>query len=293
MDASYEASPLITGLRIEELFGLYTYKLPQRSAFSNAVILYGDNGVGKSTILRLAFHLLSPEDGKNHRSTLYKTAFKRFEIDLATGITLAAARDDADDPRILNLSIREGEKILAFWPFRPRAEREAQGEYAYDVVVDDQGELRRVPRRLRRAARPPGVAFGESAYLHLLREVTPVAFILNAERRLDSDSVSDPSDEMELRRFIRLDEPRRISDLVVRSRSIALSQALAAAARWIQSKAVQSANQGSTNVHAVYVNVLTSNGADVASESSSAGRHSEAFRQVGTNPEKDREFCEI
>mgnify|MGYP001596305897 CR=1 FL=1 len=50
---------LISAIRIEKLFGLYTYDIPQDGELSNAAILYGDNGVGKSTVLRLVFHLLS------------------------------------------------------------------------------------------------------------------------------------------------------------------------------------------------------------------------------------------
>jgi AAA domain, putative AbiEii toxin, Type IV TA system len=51
-------------------------------------------------------------------------------------------------------------------------------------------------------------------------------------------------------------EPKRIHDLVVKSREIALSQALSTAARWISNKAIHGANQGSMNVHSVYGNVL-------------------------------------
>jgi predicted ATP-dependent endonuclease of OLD family len=81
-------------------------------------------------------------------------------------------------------------------------------------------------------------------------------FILNADRRLDSDSVADPSDEVELRRVMHYGEPTRINELVVRSREIALSQALGAAARWISQKAVLGTNQGSMNVHSAYGDVL-------------------------------------
>jgi hypothetical protein len=81
-------------------------------------------------------------------------------------------------------------------------------------------------------------------------------FILNADRRLDSDAVADPSDEMELRKVMHFGEPKRINELVVRSREIALSQALGAAGRWVSQKAVKGANQGSMNVHSVYIAVL-------------------------------------
>jgi hypothetical protein len=79
---------------------------------------------------------------------------------------------------------------------------------------------------------------------------------LNAERRLNSDSVADPSDEIELRRFMRYDEPKHLNELVARSREIALSQALSAAALWISKKAVLGTNQGAMNVHSVYTDVL-------------------------------------
>jgi len=81
-------------------------------------------------------------------------------------------------------------------------------------------------------------------------------FILNADRRLDSDAVADPSDEMELRRVMQYDVPKRINELVVRSREIALSQAMSAASNWISKNAVMGANKGTMNVHTVYVDVL-------------------------------------
>ncbi|WP_298431557.1 ATP-binding protein [Ottowia sp.] len=101
-----------------------------------------------------------------------------------------------------------------------------------------------------------GVPRGEQAYLDALKRNVPTLFILNADRRLDSDSVADPSDEVELRRTMQFGEPKRINELVVRSREIALSQALGAAARWIGRKAVIGTNQGSMNVHSVYGAVL-------------------------------------
>lgn len=97
---------------------------------------------------------------------------------------------------------------------------------------------------------------GEESFLATLRESSPVMFSLNADRRLESDAVPDPSDEIELRRLMHLEDAKSINDLVVRSREIALSQALSSAARWISRKAVLGTNQGSMNVHTVYRNML-------------------------------------
>ena len=64
------AEKLISRIRVEGLFGLYTYEVPQTGVLDNAAILYGDNGVGKSTMLRLVFHLLSSANNKGHRTAL-------------------------------------------------------------------------------------------------------------------------------------------------------------------------------------------------------------------------------
>jgi AAA15 family ATPase/GTPase len=49
----------ISAVVIKKLFGLYDYTLPGDNIFANIAVLYGENGVGKSTILRMVFHLLS------------------------------------------------------------------------------------------------------------------------------------------------------------------------------------------------------------------------------------------
>lgn len=248
---------LIAAVRVKDLFGLYTYALPRDGKFSDAAILYGDNGVGKSTLLRLAFHLLSAGGKHGHRTALYEVQYSRLELDLAGGISLVAARDDPEQPKVLKLEIRKGGKLLALWPFVPRAVREVESSEEWVEVVTLEGERLRMPmsRKVQRT-RPTDIPYGEQAYLNVLRQFAPTVFILNADRRLDSDSVADPGDEVELRRMMRFEELKRIGDLLARSRAIALAQALSAAFKWIQSKAVKAANQGSMNVHTVYKNVL-------------------------------------
>ncbi len=251
---------LISAIRVTKLFGLYTYRLPVEEAFSNASILYGDNGVGKSTILRLAFHLLSAAGNRGHRTALYQTSFEKFEVDLASGVTVSASRNAQEPKDVLSLSISKDGTLLAVWNYRPRTEAsfEASDFGQFEVQLDSDGQSHIVQsRQLRRMqSKEQSVPSGEKAFLSMLEKHMPTIFILNAERRLDSDTVADPSDEVELRRVMHYGEPKRINDLVVRAREIALSQAMNTAGRWIARKAVQAANQGSMNVHSVYVNVL-------------------------------------
>ncbi|WP_212737620.1 hypothetical protein, partial [Escherichia coli] len=97
---------------------------------------------------------------------------------------------------------------------------------------------------------------GESIYIRKLQEVVPLTFILNADRMLDGDSISDADDEIEYRRIMHYGEPRSIRELVAKSREIALTQALNAASRWISRKAVLGTNQGADNVHSTYIRIL-------------------------------------
>lgn len=249
---------LITAIRVQGLFGLYNYKLPKSGDFSNAAILYGDNGVGKSTLLRLAFHLLSAANDRGHRTALYNADFDSLEVDLASGVTLAARLQKDLPIHLLSLEIvRDGQK-LAIWDYQRRSGQTTFLETEeYMIEVSESGRVvDKKPLSAQKKRELDAIPRGDVAYLSILAQYVPTMFILNADRRLDSDTVADPSDEMELRKVMRYEEPKRINELVVRSREIALSQALNAAGRWVSRKAVKGANQGSMNVHSVYVTVL-------------------------------------
>src|SRR4051812_12154840 len=79
----------ISRISIEGLFGKYDYELPERTVdeidLSRLFLMYGENGVGKTTLLRLIYHSLSPEDDQGHRTFLARTRFKRFALELHDG----------------------------------------------------------------------------------------------------------------------------------------------------------------------------------------------------------------
>lgn len=248
---------IISKIHIEKLFGLYTYDLPETGELTNAAILYGDNGVGKSTVLRLVFHLLSAANNRGHRTALYETEFDAIEVRLSSGILLTASVIKKEPSKILLFKIEHEAKLLAVWEYQPRTHSRFNEEEVIFMEAEEGG--RQIIRRKRSSMRNKeydGVPWGEEAYINLLKQSVPSLFILNADRRLDSDFVADPSDEVELRRTMQYGEPKRINELVVRSREIALSQALSAAARWLSRKAVIGTNRGSMNVHSVYADVL-------------------------------------
>jgi energy-coupling factor transporter ATP-binding protein EcfA2 len=103
----------IVGINVEGLFGYLDYPLraPQehRDICRKLLVLYGDNGSGKTTILNLLYHMLSPEMKAGHRSAIAKVIFKRFEIALADGTTLRATRPRAESGSyVLTLGLPDG-----------------------------------------------------------------------------------------------------------------------------------------------------------------------------------------
>ncbi|MBJ2080881.1 AAA family ATPase [Serratia ureilytica] len=254
---------LIKSIYVKNLFGLYTYDFDSEKINSNAIILYGDNGVGKSTLLRLAFHLLSYANDKGHRTALRNTNFELLKVELTSGVILTAEKVFDDESRqSMILDIIEGDIVKARWRHRP------QNSEARRVMIDDeiiylneQEYMDAFVPKSRKALNainkdPLRKVTSQRLYLSMLRNIVPITFILNADRRLDGDTISDPDDEVELRQAVRMGTPKRIQDLVLRSREIALSQALSAATKWIARKAVQGTNQGSDNVHSTYVRIL-------------------------------------
>lgn len=243
----------ISYIAVEELFGLYTYRLPEQGSFANAAILYGDNGVGKSTILRLTFHLLSAATDRGHRSALFDAPFKTLEVGLASGVVLRAGRTDKRTGGALELTIQKGSEKRAEWLYFP-AHKEPSDEILFpEFEIDKDGKVRVLSTKSRSKSSIPT---GEEAYLSELRTLVPRLFMLNSDRRLSSDTLPDPREDIELRNLTRYPDNKKSVDVVTRSREIALAQAMENAATWVRNKALQGANQGSMNVHGVYVDVL-------------------------------------
>lgn len=84
----------IEEIEVDKLFGCYSYCL-QSSAESKFMILYGDNGCGKSTILSSVYHLLNPERTNGHRTAVSEIPFRKIIVKLSNGDALEAFRKNS------------------------------------------------------------------------------------------------------------------------------------------------------------------------------------------------------
>ncbi|MBT1866279.1 AAA family ATPase [Enterobacter asburiae] len=252
---------LVKTITIKELFGLYSYTLNSADITDGTIILYGDNGVGKSTILRLVFDLLSTSDTKGHRTALLRANFKYLEVVLKSNVKLTAERKVSELGRqVLILSIIENNKLIAIWNHSGKNDSMRKVHLDDEVVylnTHESYEMQYYSKRVKKKVDIEQIKIqGESNYMEKLRQVVPLTFILNADRRLDGDSISDGDEEVQYRQIMRYGEPKSIQDLVIRSREIALTQALSVASKWISRKAVLGTNQGADNVHSTYIRIL-------------------------------------
>jgi energy-coupling factor transporter ATP-binding protein EcfA2 len=89
--------PELVSIEVRQLFGRYDF--PDICVFSpeseqpNISFLYGENGVGKTTILRLLYALLSPALNSGHRTLLAKTSFLSFGVVFSDGQEIRAVRN--------------------------------------------------------------------------------------------------------------------------------------------------------------------------------------------------------
>ena len=128
----------IESIKVEKLFGLYDYVLCKTQKDSdNLIILYGDNGTGKSTILRMIYCLFSTQKTAGHKSQLANIAFKRIEIKLFNDDTVIAERNNVNDQLVGSynlLYIRDGETVASC---SMKSKIDENGEYSIPVFDND------------------------------------------------------------------------------------------------------------------------------------------------------------
>lgn len=213
----------ISEIAVEGLFGRYSYNIATPTDDSLA-ILYGDNGSGKTTILRTMFHMLSTTPDRGHKTAIAQTPFRIFELRFVDGTTLRAERD--------------GNAFAG--DFRLSLSTPGSGSWSADYATIDAGEGGIMPRS---GATPSQHAF-EIVHQGHFQELD--AFLLGDSRQLQTDSSGDKHTDRELAHRRRV-EYREMGQTI-----IPVAASLTKAGRWLRNQALEGTSEGDVSFHALF-----------------------------------------
>ena len=131
---------LLERIEVRGLFGSVSYDIavPKTSGAESGqiLLLYGDNGTGKSTILKLLYHLLTSEIYKGHKTHISEVPFREFRVWATDGTCVAAERTRDSNQGSYNLTIRDpsGTPIIE-WMWID-GKRDEESEPAYRSVCE-------------------------------------------------------------------------------------------------------------------------------------------------------------
>ena len=281
----------IVRVKLEALFGLYTYEIPSATAgLSRTPILYGENGLGKTNILRILFHLLSSAGNRGHRTNLGKIKFRRVDIFLSNATIVSALRTGEKLDGAMRLQVERqvdaSRELLGAWDWYPQDDpaREASQKllaHLDPATIRMFAETTSLKERTRaiqsmlvqRIEKESNPLESEEAFLRALRENIPPIYFLTADRTLSSDQVA--SDVITAR-----DTETRVmrpEAMVSMGRERALSEAIAMASRHLSQLGVRATRQGSRSMHSIYQDLIKR----LASRASSkGGRTSESISSL-------------
>lgn len=229
-------TPLITCIEVEQLFYNYSYRLEATHTpgpeSGRLVLLYGNNGAGKTTILNLLYHLLNAEPYGGHRSFIGRIPFKAFTVRLANDAIIKAWRENSCDTGKYNIEIKNEEKNINIkWGWVPdKSSRTEEKDQVYEDVC--------------------GFLDGLGITLHYLRDSRRVE---NAAARRRSEFGRRIVRRRETE-FVMMEEDEDEDELLAPEPQLRYS--IENAIQWFRGQALSGTNVGYTSVNTIYRDVI-------------------------------------
>lgn len=238
----------IERIYVDKLFGQFTYDLRNKftpdGCSSRLVLLYGDNGSGKTTIIRMLFFLLSHIDKRGHKGQLENIRFKTFQVDFASGLQVSAERD-ADTRGGFDIRIRRNGSVLASASYF--REKTAPEEADHKAMIDYFETERKNERDHEDVLNQLKGLDLRMIYVADSRRVhTTLPDVFSSEESGDEVEVSVVRNRPRLRKHEGEDEADRV----------ALSHAVREVTSWATRQALKGSSQGEEDVNAVYADII-------------------------------------
>ncbi|WP_446811986.1 AAA family ATPase [Methylomonas sp. 2BW1-5-20] len=297
----------ISSFSIEALHGLYSYRDCSLSNLSSdLIILYGDNGCGKTTILYLLFHLLSSQTNKGHLNSIAKVQFKHVRVFLSDGSVVSAERHDNSNSLPILFKIQRANSKGVEYSFIPETlrnqslldivEREMQGKASAKATKSVKEKL--YQKNLLNSLQYSLFNVDDDAhkkYLNALQDLQITCYFMAADRRMACDSIEDtkaPSYQQA--------NENSGTDLITRIRTQYIKEALNSAAKYINRQIIGASNTGSKSTNDIYADLIyristekffddnsTSNVDDLVTSLTELSAQNRKYSDLGLAPELD------
>jgi energy-coupling factor transporter ATP-binding protein EcfA2 len=262
---------LVAEVQVDGLFDRHSYRISPltseaaRRGGPPLMLLYGENGSGKTTILRILWHLLSPADNRSHRSSLARIPFRSAFVRLGNGDAITLTKADAlIGSYSISVTRRRGENVEQRYLYDPADRKVRSANSGFAISLADINTTTTTMQKLWAttgwSTKPPDEPYRivspvteTDAYIDYLQTLEVVPFMLGDDRLMYSDSQSGDVDER-LQRLAMLQHSRGREESIL---ALELSDAITRASNQIRREQFSGVTAGSQNVDQVYRDVLT------------------------------------
>jgi energy-coupling factor transporter ATP-binding protein EcfA2 len=229
---------LIRRIVADDLFGLYRYDVPVgvpgETGAPGLLILYGDNGCGKTTLLRLVRALLTLHTGSRQRAAVTTVPFRQFTVELSDNTTITAVRPSS---RIT------GECSLAL-------EIPGQPTLASRLVVDQTGK--QVPI----SALPIGEQGAWHLFASALSALDVAFFVLTDDRRSGESEHLSRSSEHRLETWEQYSARQHHAETSRKNADLeAVDDAVQRLNSWLRDEVLRATTVGQANTGTIYADI--------------------------------------
>ena len=228
----------INRIVIKDLFNQYNYYIPPitelKTDYSRILILYGDNGSGKTTILKLLYNTLNIHISKIYANYLFNIPFSLFELTLSNSTIIKVFRDDESHIGSFTIElIEENKKPI-------KAEMKAEKDSDENLF-----KFQLIPSNSKKI----------SIFMNKLSNIKLTIYFLSDDRKFESSVESEREKERELYR-------RRKSRYSPQSRDLEPSNltyvvnAFERAQNWFNRQIAYAIKEGDIDVNEIYLEII-------------------------------------